>query len=187
MPVARSAAPRLCRLAWKGHCEVGRSRELPQPLPRPETRFWPNFHRLAARGRGRRIHGLLRSGTQGCQRHRRERQLGHGRLVLVHADVAEWIGVSTCESTFGVLTRLGPAACFCSCDDFARMEANMGRVSAVLVVILLLGGGFFASPPDALAREVRGSAAASQPSCGALGPAIWPVRSAPYGRSYEYW
>lgn len=63
----------------------------------------------------------------------------------------------------------------------------MGRVSAVLVVILLLGGGFFASPPDALAREVRGLAAASQPSCGAPGPAIWPVRSAPYGRSYEYW
>src|SRR5215468_6274615 len=65
----------------------------------------------------------------------------------------------------------------------------MSRHFAVLIVIPLLGGAFFASPPNALAGDVRNSAAASsqQPSCGAPGPAIWPVRSAPYGRSYEYW
>src|SRR5262245_34681654 len=65
----------------------------------------------------------------------------------------------------------------------------MSRHFAVLIVIPLLGGAFFASPPNALAGDVRNSAAASsqQPTCGAPGPAIWPVRSAPYGRSYEYW
>jgi len=54
----------------------------------------------------------------------------------------------------------------------------MSHLRTVFLGTALLSAGFFVGPQRSLALE---------PSCGAPGPAIWPVRSAPYGRSYEQW
>ena len=54
----------------------------------------------------------------------------------------------------------------------------MNKHLVALLVVPLLG----ASPT--LAPTLS---SASEPACGAPGPAIWPVKSTPYGKSYEQW
>lgn len=54
----------------------------------------------------------------------------------------------------------------------------MSHRIAALLAIPLLGAGSVATPLTSSAAE---------PACGAPGPAIWPVRSRPYNRAFEYW
>jgi hypothetical protein len=54
----------------------------------------------------------------------------------------------------------------------------MSHRLAAFLAIPLLGAGSVAAPAGSFAAE---------PSCGAPGPAIWPVASRPYDRSFEQW
>jgi len=58
------------------------------------------------------------------------------------------------------------------------------RILVVLVALVVLAGALGTASAG---ETLRAGGSAAGTSCGAPGPAIWPVRSAPYGRSYEYW
>ncbi len=54
----------------------------------------------------------------------------------------------------------------------------MSRRIAALLAVPLLAASSVGAPPGSSAAE---------PACSASGPAIWPVKSYPYGKPFEYW